>query len=326
VALSADTARGIAMAKKALSSETWAPTPLLPASTIGRRIGVELWLKHEQCSPIGSFKLRGGLATVEALAGKIGAKGVYVPSAGNYGQAISLAGKRRGIKVTVVAPETVTPSKVEKMEVFGATVIKKGHDFDAAKEWARQEAARVGAAFWEDGVIEEMAYGAATIATEIVEKRMEWDYAVIPIGNGSLMKGMAQVFRSESPRTRIIGLVPTGAPSMAYAVRGKPWDTATPIDSYADGLAVRVPIPKISRELDPLVDDIWMVEESKLLPAVKSLMELEQVMVEPSGASTLVGVAAHRADLAGKRVVAVLTGAHLRMSLLPEVLKVNGLV
>ncbi len=272
------------------------------------------WKPPRSVTPFSSWKLSTTVA------------GVYVPSAGNYGQAIALAGVRRGIKVTVVAPETVTPSKLEKMQAFGAVVIKHGHDFDVAKEWAREEAARVGAAFWEDGVIEEMAYGAATIASEIVEKSKAWDVAIIPIGNGSLMKGMASVFRAECPNTRIVGLVPSGAPSMAYAVRGKAWDTSIPINSYADGLAVRVPITKISRELDPLVDDIWIVDESKLLPAVKSLIELEQVMVEPSSASTLVGAVDHRLELAGKRVVAVLTGAHLRMSLLPEVLKSNGLV
>ena len=96
--------------------------------------------------------------------------------------------------------------------------------------------------------------------------------------------------------------------------------------TIADGLAVRVPIRPIVQELKALVDEVWLVNDEKLLPAVLSLMELEQVMVEPSAAITMAGLADHRSELSGKRVVAIMTGAHLRRSLMSELATIDGLL
>ena len=317
---------GLDLALKTLRDEAWLPTPLLYAQTISNRLGMELWLKREDCTPVGSFKIRGGLVAMARLGGKVSDAGVYVASAGNYGLAIALAGQRHGIKVTVVVPEGATPSKIERIRLSGAEVIEHGSDFDAAKDFARSAAADSGAAFWEDGVIEEMALGAATIATELLEHPESWDYVIVPIGNGSLMKGIASVIKEQSPRTQIVGLVPEGSPSMAHAIRGERWSESADSYTTADGLAVRVPIMGIVEELKPLIDQLWMVEESKLFPAVRSLMELEQVMVEPSASICVAGLADHKAELAGARVAAILTGAHLRMSHLAEVLESTGLL
>ena len=117
------------------------------------------------------------------------------------------------------------------------------------------------------------------------------------------------MFKAESPETRVIGLVPTGAPSMAQAIMGRSWDESAPINTTADGLAVRVPIRGIVEELKSLVDEVWLVREESLLPAVRCLMELD-----------------HREDVAGRRVAAILTGSHLRPSLIPEVLRAVELI
>ena len=314
-------------AQKLLSEEPWLPTPLLPAQTLGSRLGIDLWLKREDCTPVGSFKIRGGLVTAARYADQLSLDGVYVASAGNYGLAIALAGQRHGFKVTVVVPEGATPSKVERIRACGADVTTHGEDFDSAKDFARKTAEDVGAAFWEDGAIEEMAWGAATIATEILAQRNSWDIVLIPLGNGSLFKGVATVFKKHSPKTRMIALVPKGAPSMAYAIRSEPWDTGPPIDTIADGLAVRVPIPEIVEDLKPLTDDIWLVDDDRLLPAVRTLMEFEQVMVEPSAAITIAALVSHSKVLRGQRVAAILTGAHLNMTtMMPDVLQSQPLV
>ncbi len=204
--------------------------------------------------------------------------------------------------------------------------MSPGAGWYSAKDFARASAARAGAAFWEDGVVEEMAFGAATIGAELLEHPDPWDMVVVPVGNGSLMKGIAAVFKARSPQTRVLGVVPAGSPSMALALRGQPWDEAASIDTCADGLAVRVPIRGIVEEPRRLVDDVWLVGESTLLSAVRSLMELEQVLAEPSAASTVAGLAEHREDAAGKRVAAVLTGAHLPMSLMPEIMSADALL
>ena len=105
---------------------------------------------------------------------------------------------------------------------------------------------------------------------------------------------------------------------MAQALRGETWDETAPIDTVADGLAVRIPIQPIVEELKPLVDDVWLVDDSRLLPAALSLMDLEQVMVEPSAAITVAGLADRHLELSGKRIAAIMTGAHLRRSLISE--------
>ena len=317
---------GLEIAQSVLKTELWLPTPLLRATAIGDRLGMELWLKREDCTPVGSFKLRGALVAMARRADGLPGGGVCVASAGNYGLAIAVAGQRRNVDVTVVAPENATPSKLDRVRLCGAKVIQHGNDFDAAKDFARNVSASEGKAFWEDGVIEEMAFGAATIADELLDGPDPWDSVIVPVGNGSLIKGVAGVFKARSPATTVVGAVPSGAPSMASAIRGEPWDEWAAVETYADGLAVRVPINRIVEEIRPLVDDVWLVEEAALLPAVKSLIEREQVLAEPSAAITLAALAQHRAEFQGKRVVAILTGAHLRPSLLPEVVCAQGLL
>ena len=319
-------ADGLELARSILAREPWVPTPLLPAMTIGDRLGVDLWLKRDDCTPIGSFKLRGALVAMALAAGSLPPAGVWVASAGNYGLGIAVAGQRHNVRVTVVVPEGATPSKVDRIRLAGATVIRHGGDFDSAKGFARESAEREGAAFWEDGVIEETAHGAATIGSELLQDSDPWDLVVVPLGNGSLMKGIATVLKARSPGTRVVGVVPAGAPSMAHAIWGEPWDETASIDTYADGLAVRVPILPIVEELKRLVDDVWLVEEAKLLPAVRSLVELEQVMAEPSAAIAVAGMVERRDQLRGQRVAAILTGAHLDVALLPKVMAGERLV
>ena len=316
----------IEFAASLIEAEPWTPTPLLQAHAIGRRLGAEIWLKREDCTPIGSFKLRGAITTAGALASEVPKAGVYVASAGNYGLAIVYACARYGIPVTVVAPEGATPSKLERIRLLGGTVEIHGSDFDVAKGYAKEKAREAGGVFWEDGVIEEMATGAGTISTELLRDPEPWDMVVVPLGNGSLIKGIAQEMKRRSPDTTVVAVVPEGAPSMAQALRGQQWDESAAVDTLADGLAVRVPIPKIVEELTCLVDDVWTVSESDILPAVKSLMELEQVFAEPSAATPIAAMAGQPDEVRGKRVAAIVTGAHLSMSLLPDIANTRGLL
>lgn len=312
-------------AREVLRDEPWLPTPLIKSAGAGPRLGIDLWLKREDCTPVGSFKLRGGLVAMELAGREAKQSGVYGASAGNYGLALAEAGRRHGVKVTIAVPEGANPSKVERMLAAGASVIHHGADFDAAKEHARHVAEDVGAEFWEDGVIPEMALGAATIGTELIESGMHWDWVLVPVGNGSLIKGIASAFKAQSPDTKVVGLVSTGAPSMAKAIAGEPFDPEATTDTEADGLDVRVPIVQISREIGELIHGIWLVPDDMLIPSVRSLIDLEQVMAEPSAAITLAACVEHRQELAGSRVAAIITGAHLRSSLLEAVARSNGL-
>ncbi len=221
---------GLEIAREVLDSEPWLPTPMLPASTLGGRLGLDLWLKREDCSPIGSFKLRGMLVTVARRAAGVGPAGVYAASAGNYGLAVAEACRRSGIRATIMLPEVATPSKVERIKLCGAEVVQYGRDFDAAKDYARSTAEQEGADFWEDGVVEEMSFGSSTIAAEIIESGPPFDYVLVPLGNGSLLRGIASLFKELSPQTAVVGLVSTASPAMGQAMLGEAWDAHTFVD------------------------------------------------------------------------------------------------
>ena len=298
-----------------LKNEAWLPTPLLP-SRIGHRLNSEIWLKREDCSPVGSFKLRGGLTAMSSNKHILRDSPVYVASAGNYGLAIAEAGRRFGIDVTVFVSDNANPSKIRCILDTGANVIHHGKDFDDAKEYGKKAAIKDHANFWEDGVVAEMSYGAATIADELLNTNIDWDIVLVPIGNGSLIKGISSLFKEIKPATKIIGLVSSGAPVMEKAITGQKFDINEPTDTEADGLDVRIPIMKISEEISHLIDDIWVIPESMLLPAVKTLMEYDQIMTEPSAAITIAGCVKNQNLIAGKKIAAIITGSHLKSSLL----------
>lgn len=314
------------LAEKILSKEDWIPTPLLPALTIGNKLAIDLWLKREDCSPTGSFKLRGALVTMESLKTMDSEQEVIVASSGNYGLSMAMAGEKHGIPITVVVPENSSPAKLGRLLLCKATVIKHGKDFDYAKEFAKTVASRQSAVFLEDGVIEGMSIGASTIAEELIAHSNNWDVVLVPIGNGSLIKGIARKFRSHNPSTKIVGLVPEGAPAMGNAISGKTWDYNAMVETCADGLAVRIPVQGIVEELKPLVDEIWPISDYKIRSAIRSLIELEHVIAEPSAAITIAGLLDHKHEMVGKKIVAIITGAHLDPSLIPTVFTTPRLI
>jgi len=252
--------------------------------------------------------------------------GVIVASAGNYGLAIAVAGQRYNVKVTVVLPQNANPSKIDRILLTGAELIQYGEDFDEAKDYARKRAENFEIPYWEDGVIEEMALGSSTIADEILVHSLDWDYVLVPVGNGSLIKGISSVFKERSPGTTVVGLVSDAAPSMGYAFQNKPWDKSQAPSTIGDGLSVRVPIMNMVHQLQDTVDEMWIVQESLLLPAVRTLIELEQMMVEPSAAVTVAAMVERRETLKGKTVLAILTGAHLNPSLLRQTISIDSLL
>ena len=308
-----------------ISKQNWTPTPFYKATSLSHKLNLNLWLKREDCTPIGSFKIRGALIAMDSLGDSIPDTGVCVASAGNYGLAISTAGQFHGIKTTVFVPENATESKVEKIRLSGATVIQKGSDFDTAKNMARKYAESNKMLFWEDGVLNEMVCGSSTIAREIISVSQDWDYIIVPVGNGSLIKGIAEEIKKTLPSTKILGVVPSGSPAMYQALTGIDWDESASPKTTADGLSVRIPIKQITEEIKPLIDGVFLIQESKLLPAVKAFIEQEQMAVETSAAICLAGITEIN-GLEGKNVAAIITGSHIQPRLLQEALAGKSLL
>ena len=284
------------------------------STALGRRVLV----KVETANPVRSFKGRGADFNARFLDPK---QEVVCASAGNFGQAVAYAGRSRGMAVTVFVPVDVNPMKLARMRAFGATVQVVGADGDEAKLAARRHAeAAPGRIFIEDGEVPAISEGAGTIGRELLEAG-EIDTAVIPVGDGALIAGIALWLRAHSKVTRIIGVCAGGAPAMAQSWKTGKVASVRP-DTIADGLAIRTPIARSVERLRALVDEMVVVDDAALLRAIRIAARTLGLMLEPAGAAGLAAIAAHK--IPGERLATVLTGGNIHPDLAAKLYDKDG--
>lgn len=287
-------------------------TPLLRETSLYRALGVELSLKVETLNPIRSFKGRGTDLYV-ADVGEVPA--LVCASAGNFGQGLARAARRKGIGVVVFAAINANPMKIEAMRRFGAEVRLVGDDFDAAKAAARAHAKALGVPFVEDGAEPSIAIGAGTIAREITMANAGRDAGVdavlIPLGNGALAIGMGAWFKRAAPALEVVGVVAAGAPAMQLSFdAGRAVATKT-IATIADGIAVRDPVPYAVQSMPGTLDTVTAVDEPTILRAMRLVHEHLGLVVEPAGVVGVAALIAEPARWRGRRVATVLCGGNL---------------
>ena len=210
---------------------------------------MRLVLKVETVNPIRNFKGRGTDFLVAEL--PAGSPTLVCASAGNFGQGMAYAARKRGLHLIVFAAESANRLKLDRMLELGADVRLVGRDFDEAKQQARIFANETGIWFIEDGREPAISEGAGTIALELGRWPDAFDFVLAPLGNGALLAGIGTWMKSHSPATRRIGVCAAGAPSMALSLRhGAPESTGS-IATIADGIGVRVPVPEALTDLAP---------------------------------------------------------------------------
>ena len=284
-------------------------SPQFLSEPISARLGVRTVLKVESVNPIRSFKGRGA----DYLLHRLGDEGAALvcASAGNFGQGMAYASRRRGGRLTVFAAESANPLKVERMRALGATVVLAGADFDAAKSAAREHARQAGELYVEDGLLGPIAEGAGTIALELTALGEPLDAVFVPLGNGSLVNGVGTWLRHASPTTRVIAVAAAGAPAMEISWReGRPVSTEA-IDTIADGIGVRVPVPEALEIMRDTVDEVMLVTDEEILAAMRMLLADAGLVVEPAGAAGLAGIVRRREELAGRRVATPVCGGNV---------------
>ena len=286
-------------------------SPQFDCDALSADLGCQLTLKIETMNPIRCFKGRGADWLVSEAARRGEGRVMFCASAGNFGQAMAYAGTRHGCSVTVYAAETANPLKVQRMRALGANVRLFGADFDAAKTEARRVAEALGARFVEDSRDVETAEGAGTIGLDLVSALDEpVDDVIVPLGNGSMLIGIATAIRALSPDTRIVAVQASGAPAMTETLRtGRIVKTRT-ADTIADGIAVRVPVPEAVSDMTGLVDDALLVDDSAITAAMRRLYTSAGLVTEPAGAIGVAAVAEHPARFEGRRVATVICGAN----------------
>jgi threonine dehydratase len=270
---------------------------------------MRLVLKVETVNPIRCFKGRGTDFLVSSLPHH-GSPALVCASAGNFGQGMAYAARKRGIPLMVFAAESANRLKLDRMRELGAEVRLAGRDFDEAKEHGQTFAEATGARWIVDGREPAIAEGAGTIAVELCRWPHAFDVALIPLGNGALLGGIATWLKAKSPATRIIGVCAVGAPSMALSLKhGRPESTESMV-TIADGIGVRVPVPEALADLAEVVDEVLLVEDDAMIEAMRLIFRHHGLVVEPAGVAGLAAAITFRDRFRGASVVTPLCGGN----------------
>lgn len=285
-------------------------TPQYLAESFSEVLGCELVVKIETLNPIRSFKGRGADYFVAKVVERGERRQITCASAGNFGQAMAYACRKRGIPLVVYASTKANPLKVERMRKLGAEVRLHGEDFDAAKLEARRCCAETGAWMVEDSKEPEISEGAGTLGLELLKEPRPLDAALIALGNGAMIAGMGRWIKAHSPQTRVIGVCAAGAPAMERSWRSGSFVQTDSVHTIADGIGVRIPVPEALEDLKGIVDDVLLVEDEVTIEAMRLAHQHLGLVLEPSGAVGIAALMKHP-QFKGQRVATVLCGGNL---------------
>jgi threonine dehydratase len=291
--------------------------PLLKAAT-----GVDIVVKHENHTPIGAFKVRGGLVYIDRLKrARPEVAGIVSATTGNHGQSLAFAGQRLGLAVTIVVPIGNSPDKNAAMRAFGAELIEHGRDFDEAKDHAAAIAAERGLAF-APSYHRDLVIGVATYAYELLTACADLDVAYVPIGLGSGISGMIGMRDALGLKTAIVGVVAERANCYrlsAEAGRVVPTNSAL---TFAEGVAVRVPDPEALAIIRRGAARIVEVSEDEIADAIRVMFGATHSLAEGAGAAALAALIKEREALKGRRAAVILSGQNFDRAMAQTVL--NG--
>jgi threonine dehydratase len=282
-------------------------SPQYECETLSKYLGAKLIVKIETLNPIRSFKGRGA----DLLVSKTKSDNLICASAGNFGQAMAYSCRKKGIALTVYASVKANPFKIERMRELGAKVILEGEDFDSAKIAAKQAAGKSGAQFVEDSLDVDTAIGAGTIGLELKNYHGSIDALLVPLGNGALINGIAKVMKTYRTSTRIIAIQAAGAPAMIESWKSGKVVASEKINTIADGIGVRIPVPQALDDMKGLVDEGLLVKEETIIEAMKLIHQHVGIIIEPSGAVGVAAMLENKSSYKNKTVAAVLCGSNL---------------
>jgi len=311
-------------AAQALIHQSFPGTAQYAWPLLAARAGAELWVKHENHTPTGAFKVRGGLVYAERLARERPAvRGIVSATRGNHGQSLAYAGQRYGVPVTVVVPHGNSVEKNRAMEAFGATLVEAGHDYQAAYEHSLALAEEGGIALvppFDPALVR----GVATYSLELLRAVERLDVVYVPIGLGSGICGMIAARDALGLKTEIVGVVAANAAAYALSfAAGRPVSTNS-ADTIADGLACRVPHPEALAIIRRGAARIVTVTEAEIRAAMRILYTDTHNLAEGAGAAPLAAALQERGSLAGKRVAVIQSGGNVDRTLFAEILAEDG--
>jgi threonine dehydratase len=291
------------------------PTPQYAWPLLAARIGAEVWVKHENHTPTGAFKVRGGLVYFDRLRReRPGVPGVVSATRGNHGQSLAFAGARAGVPVTIVVPRGNSTEKNAAMRAQGARLVEHGEDFDAAREHALRLAEEERLEF-APSFAPDLVKGVATYALELFRGAPPLDALYVPIGLGSGICGCITARDLLGLRTEIIGVQSTEADAYARSFAAGQVVTTSSANTRADGMATRVPDPAAFEIIRRGASRVVTVTDEEVAAAIRAYWQDTHNLAEGAGAAPLAALMQERERMRGGRVAVILCGGNIDLEL-----------
>lgn len=291
------------------------PTPAHAWPLLAQRLGTEVVVKHENHTPTGGFKVRGGLIYLDRLKrAEPDTKGLISATTGNHGQSIAFAGRRHGVPVTIYVPHGNSVEKNAAMRAFGATLVEHGNDFQTAREEAFRRAERDGLHFVRS-FHAHLVLGVATYALELLRQAGDLDILYVPIGQGSGICGCILARDLLGLRTEIVGVQSALAPSYALSFAAGTVVNTNSSNTRADGMATRNPDADALAIIRKGAARIVQVSDEEIASAIRALWTDTHNLAEGAGAAPLAAALQEKDRLRGKRVGLVLSGGNIDVEL-----------
>lgn len=298
------------------------PTPLVACPGLSERFDCEISLKCESLQPVGAFKVRGGVFLVGRLSKEERGAGLISASTGNHGQSIAYAGRLFDAPVTIYAPAVgANESKLEAMRRLGARVCQYGRDFDEAREEVERVAAVEGMRYIHSANEPDLIAGVGTIGLEILDRAPQTDLIIAPVGGGSGAAGISLAVEARNSAAEVIGVQSAQAPGAWQAWSERRLDVVADMQTVHEGLATRVPFELTMQILWERLADFILVEDAMIEAAVRSLASEARLVAEGAGAASVAALALLGERLAGRRVVAVISGGNLPLTRYADILR-----
>lgn len=294
-------------------------TPLVRSEFLSAELEADVYLKREDIFPIGAFKVRGGIYLGSRLDEGFRETGMIAASTGNHGQSVAYAGRTFDVPAVICVPEEANPGKVASMERLGARVVHHGDDFDEAREHAESLAMAEGYRYVHSANEPLLVAGVATAGLEVVEDCPEVDVVLSPVGGGSSASAYC-LSVGRLTEADIIGVQSAQAPAMHRAWERDTLEPHSSMETFAEGLATRVPFALTTRILRQHLDDFLLVDDRDLQMALRRMLEEDHLLIEGASASAVAGALSMGDELAGKRVVIPTSGRNLSLEKLRGIL------
>jgi threonine dehydratase len=296
------------------------PTPQYAWPLLCARVGAEVFVKHENHTPIGAFKLRGGLFYVQRLKReRPHIKGIVSATRGNHGQSLAFAAQRAGLAAAIVVPHGNSAEKNAAMRGFGAELIEHGRDFDEAKEHAAEIAGQRGYEF-APSYHRDLVIGVATYAHELFTALADLDTVYVPIGLGSGISGVIGVRDALGLKTKIVGVVAQRANAYALSFAAGHVVATNSALTFADGMAVRVPDEAALAVIRRGAERIVEVADDDIAEAIRIYFSDTHTLAEGAGAAPLAALMKERERMQGRRIGLVLSGQNIDRAWMRDVL------